>query len=178
MELYVVRHGQTIVNVMKRVNAHNNIGINRNGRKQAHKAAEELKNVNIDLVVCSPLKRTRQTCEIVNKAKVSIIFDERLIERDAGFMQFKKDTIIEPNIWYDITKSKVYKNSEGFGSIVKRAQNLIQELNKKYPTSKIMLVTHGDVCKAIYAYLTGTLDSEKISQYKHENCEIKRYRVK
>lgn len=178
MELYVIRHGQTIVNVMKRVNAHNNIGINNNGRKQANKAAEELKNINIDLVVCSPLKRTRQTCEIVNRYQVSTIFDERLIERDAGFMQFKKDKVIDQSIWYDITKDKVYKNSEGFGSIVKRVQNLIQELNEKYPTSKIMLVTHGDVCKAIYAYLTGTLDSRQISQYKHENCGIKRYRVK
>ena len=43
MELYVVRHGETIVNVKGLINARNIIGLNTKGKEQADIAAEKIK---------------------------------------------------------------------------------------------------------------------------------------
>lgn len=83
MNLYVVRHGKTIVNALDLINARNNIGLNRTGKGQAQMAAKQVENTKIDLIICSPLKRTRQTCKIINKNKIQVIYDDRLLERDA-----------------------------------------------------------------------------------------------
>ena len=83
LNLYVVRHGKTIVNTLRLMNARNNIGLNRTGKKQALSAEKQMENTKIDLIICSPLKRTRQTCKIINKNNIKVIYDERLLERDA-----------------------------------------------------------------------------------------------
>ena len=83
MNLYVVRHGKTIVNTFELINARNNIGLNRTGKMQAKKTAKQVKDIKFDLIICSPLKRTRQTCKIINENKIKTIYDDRLLERDA-----------------------------------------------------------------------------------------------
>ena len=66
MKLYVVRHGQTEINVKGQINGHNDIGLNEKGIKQAKEAGKKVKDLKIDLVFCSPIKRTRETCMNVN----------------------------------------------------------------------------------------------------------------
>ena len=41
----------------------------------------------------------------------------------------------------------------------------------------ILLVTHGDICKAIYVYFNKNLTIEDIIAYEKENCEIIEYEV-
>ena len=132
MELYVVRHGQTIVNVKELVNARNIIGINRVGKQQANIAAEQMEKVKIDLIFCSPLRRTKQTCKIINKNKVKVIYDKRLLERDSRSMQFKNAEKLDIEERYDVNKTIVYKNSEGFKSILDRVKKFLEEIKEKY----------------------------------------------
>lgn len=177
MELYVVRHGQTMVNVRKLINSRNIIGINATGKKQAEVAAKQIEKEKIDLIICSPLKRTKQTCKIINKNKVKVIYDKRILERDAGSMQLKKIDKLDFNEWYNINKEKVYKNSEGFKTVLERVKKIIEEIKQKYSNSSILIVTHGDICKAIYAYLNNITDAKEISLFEQGNCEIKRYSI-
>lgn len=177
MELYVVRHGQTIVNVKELINDRNIIGINKEGKKQANIAAKQLEKINIDLIFCSPLRRTKQTCKIINKNKVKVIYDKRIIERDSRSMQFKNAEKLNLEEWYDVNKTIVYKNSEGFKSILDRVKKFLEEVKIKYPDKAILIVTHGDVCKAIYAYLNNITDAKEISLFKQGNCEIKKYNI-
>ena len=102
MKLYVVRHGQTIVNVKGLINARNIIGINRRGKQEASIAAQQIEKIRIDLIFCSPLRRTRQTCKIINKNKTKVIYDKRILERNARSMQFKKIEKVNFKEWYNI----------------------------------------------------------------------------
>jgi len=44
-----------------------------------------LKNEKIDLILCSPLKRAKQTTEIINQGRnIKVMIDERISERDFG----------------------------------------------------------------------------------------------
>lgn len=178
MELYVIRHGQTIVNKLGLINSRNYIGLNKSGRIEAKKASEEIEKIDFDLIFCSPMRRTKQTCKIINKNNVKVIYDERLLERDSRSMQFKLASILDINKWYDINKEIVYKNSEGFKSIIDRTKDILNELREKYPNKTILLVTHGDVCKAINAYLNNITDAKTINSLEHGNCEIKKYNLK
>lgn len=177
MELYVIRHGQTIVNKLGLINSRNYIGLNKSGRIETKKASEEIEKINFDLIICSPLRRTKQTCKIINKNNVKVIYDERIIERDSRSMQFKLASILDINKWYDINKEIVYKNSEGFKSIMDRTKDILNELKEKYPNKTILLVTHGDVCKAINAYLNNITDAKTINSSEQKNCEIRKYTI-
>ena len=146
MNLYVLRHAETILNLKKLANGRNIIGINKNGVKQAKLASEKVKNLDINLIISSPLRRTKQTCKIVNKNKIKVIYDKRLLERDTGSMQFKDINKIDMTKWYDINKDIVYKNSEGFKSVLSRVTEFLKEIKEKYNDKNILLVTHGDVC--------------------------------
>ena len=56
MKLYVIRHGQTKCNKEKRYNCRLDEDINEIGIKQAEEASKIVKNLNIDLIICSPYK--------------------------------------------------------------------------------------------------------------------------
>ena len=47
-----------------------------------------------------------------------------------------------------------------------------------YSNKSIIIVTHGDVCKAIYAYLNNITNTKEIILFEQGNCEIKKYDIK
>ena len=173
MKLYVIRHGETLINAKEIINSINCVGLNKKGKMQAEEAGIKVRELDIDLILCSPLRRAVQTCRIINKNKIKVIYDRRLMERNAGNMQFKKNDSVDLNVWYDITKERIYKNSEGFKSLLERAGKVIEHVKTKYPDKNILFSTHGDMCKAIYAYINKISDVEKIIAYKVDNCYIR-----
>ena len=63
--------------------------INEEGIEQAKAARETVKNMNFDVIYCSPLLRAKHTCEIVNCNNVPVIYDDRLKERTLGELDGK-----------------------------------------------------------------------------------------
>lgn len=174
MELYVIRHGEVDLNLKNLVNGVNNSCLNETGIKQATDKQEEVKKLNLDYIICSPLFRTRQTCNIINVNNIEVIYDNRLIERDSKSLDLTPASNLDFNIWYDHTKEVVYKDSEGFKSVCSRVYQFLDEMKEKYCDSNILLVTHGDVCKAIYTYFNK--DSwDYIKENEQKNCEIVKY---
>lgn len=70
MKILVVRHGLTDWNVERRIQGRTDVPLNQEGIKQAYVAKEKLKEEKIDLMVSSPLKRAKQTAEIINSEKM------------------------------------------------------------------------------------------------------------
>lgn len=67
MRLLVTRHGQTDWNVQKKVMGRCDEPLNEKGFEQAEETRKKLLDENIDLIICSPLKRAKQTAEVINK---------------------------------------------------------------------------------------------------------------
>ena len=84
MKLYVIRHGQTNCNKENKYYCRYDEDINEVGVEQAIKASNNIRKLDIDFIICSPMKRTKHTMELVNVNNVPVIYDERLIERDGG----------------------------------------------------------------------------------------------
>ena len=84
MKLYVIRHGNTDSNALNVLNGKLDEDINGKGINQALEAAKIVKDLDIDLIICSPLLRARHTCNIVNVNNIEVIYDKRIEERDWG----------------------------------------------------------------------------------------------
>ncbi len=83
--LYIMRHGRTDWNDRHKLQGRTDIPLNEEGRRMAEKAAEEYRDVPLDVCWCSPLIRARETAEIVLRGRdVPIFTDDRLREMSFG----------------------------------------------------------------------------------------------
>lgn len=178
MNLYVIRHGEVNINVRNEVNSINDSILTEKGINQVEAAADKLENYNIDLIICSPISRTRETCAHVNRKNIKVEYDDRLIERDGKSMQFCSADIIDWDIWYDASKDIIYKDTEGFGSVRKRISEFLNEITRKYEDKNILLVTHGDVCKAIYTVINNIKSVKETLKFDQQNAEVVEYEIK
>ena len=53
----------------------------------------------------------------------------------------------------------------------------IAKVLKVYENKNILVVTHGDVCKAIYCYLNHINDISKIIQFQQDNGAVLNYEI-
>jgi uncharacterized phosphatase len=65
MHIYVMRHGQTVDNAHKLVSGDRETLLSELGKRQAKLAGQKAKKIDFDLIVSSPLKRAKQTANIV-----------------------------------------------------------------------------------------------------------------
>ena len=87
----LVRHGQTDWSTAGRHTGRTNIPLNDTGRLQAEAAAAALRGGAWPLVLCSPLLRARQTCEICGFAGRAVI-DPDCMEWNYGDVEGKTST--------------------------------------------------------------------------------------
>ena len=89
MKVYIVRHGQTDSNLAGVYN-YLNEDINENGIEQAKNLSEKIKDLDYELIYCSPLKRAMHTANIINIHNKTMLFDDRLQERNPGALSGKE----------------------------------------------------------------------------------------
>ena len=88
MKLYVARHGRSNYNDLKLFNSDPAVDVHLTelGIEQAKALAGELKDIKIDQIFVSQLKRTQQTAEIVNKYhNAPVLIDAKLNDHRSGF---------------------------------------------------------------------------------------------
>ena len=79
MLLYFIRHGQTDWNKDMRMQGQSDIPLNENGRKSAIEAGKTLASTHIDLAFSSPLKRAKETAELVLAGRDIPIIEDKII---------------------------------------------------------------------------------------------------
>lgn len=83
--IYMARHGRTAYNNERRFQGRLPVPLDDVGRAQAHELAERAAPLDFSVLWCSPLRRARETADIV-AARIGLEprEDERLVETDAG----------------------------------------------------------------------------------------------
>ena len=136
MKIYVTRHGQTDWNVQGKTQGRADIELNEVGIKQAKQTKEELKNIDIDLIICSPLKRAKKTAEIINEGRnIPIIFDDQIIERNFG--EFEGEKIKFDEFW-DYNAHPRYQRAETIQEIISRISNFLDKIKEEYKDGKLI----------------------------------------
>jgi uncharacterized phosphatase len=99
--LCLVRHGETDWNSLGKLQGRADIPLNKIGVLQAEECREVLKSSKWDVIITSPLKRAKETAEIINKElKSPIVEMVDFIERyygDAEVMTVKERLSTFPN---------------------------------------------------------------------------------
>ncbi len=178
MKIYVIRHGLTDCNIKRIYNGRYDEDINKDGIKQATEASKIVKNLNIDLIICSPMKRTKHTMELVNVNNIGVIYDDRLMERDNGKLTLTKIDEYFDKEYYNYYSTKMIEGLETLPELFNRVHSFIDEIKIKYKSKNVLLVTHGAVARAIQFYFEDIpKDGMLLNVSGQKNCEIKEYEV-
>ncbi len=175
MKILVTRHGQTDWNVEKRIQGRTDIELNNKGIEQAYQTKENLENEKIDLIICSPLKRAKQTADIINKDRnIPIIYDERLLEICYGENEGRLHDDFDYDGFWSIVNTHEYKDAENVNKFIQRVHDFLNDL-KNRKEENILIVTHNGVCRAINIYFNGIPEDKNIINLGIKNCEVVKY---
>jgi len=181
-KIFVIRHGQDTDNVKKILNGRRDTDLTELGRQQAISAGKKLQTMvgakNIDAVYVSPLKRCRQTAELITET-ASLpepqVMDQ-LIEREFGFFTGRPareirtltdDYLITDQVDYFLSGEGV----ETFPEAYQRALEVLEKI-KNLDTRNILLVTHGDFGKMLRSAYYGWSWRRGLLMPYFENTEI------
>ena len=177
--IYIVRHGQTEWNVLKKIQGNRDISLNDKGREQARIIKQELENEPIDFIISSPLLRAKETAEIINKdLNLPIMFDKRIEERNFGILEGKDlEYLDSTNVW-DYYLNEEYEGLETIQDLFKRVYSFLDEILEKYPDKNILLVSHGGVSIPVYCYFDNNIPSGSLVKKGIilGNCEVMKYK--
>lgn len=176
MKIYIMRHGETVWNKNKIIQGRSNNRLSSEGIKQAEAQAENFKDVHFDLIYSSPLMRTMQTANIMNKYHhCKIVKDSRIIEIDQGLLTGRKKETLSESEWeaYNLRDKKL--KMETVGELKERIQVFIDEIKQKYPTKSLLIVSHGAPANVLYMLLSeiSIVDTSISSIANFKNAEIR-----
>ena len=176
MKLFVVRHGETDLNVKELACGVSEANLTEKGRMQAQALVSRLKEDkeknNITTIYVSPLKRARDTAAYIEQAlQLTAIPDTRL--KEINFGDFEGKPWNNPEILY-IHKNPFLKfpAGESFAQVVHRAYSIIEDVKNKHTGSgNILFVCHGVLTAAIYTYFK-PFSAEELLQLEIKNCQL------
>lgn len=167
LRLLLVRHGETEWNRMSRFQGIKDIPLNDNGRQQGQKAADFLKDVNLDFAVTSPLLRPKETAEIILQShpQVKLTSKTDLQEISHGLWEGKLEKEIEAeyprllNQWKIKPETVQMPEGENLDDVWQRAvKSWLEIVEENLETGKQktgIVVAHDAINKVIICYLLG-----------------------
>ncbi|MFV0364533.1 MAG: histidine phosphatase family protein [Suipraeoptans sp.] len=188
MEIYLVRHGETNWNKLRKIQGRSDIPLNDFGKYLAEKTREGLNSIDFNICFTSPLIRAYETAEIILKGKDTDIVKEGRIE-EMAFGELEGVSVIASkdhkppkgfsNFFNNTQRFVPANGGETFDAVRKRTSNFITELcnDKKYEDGNILVTTHG----AALASIVNGIKNEPISKFwgdgVSKNCGVTKVRV-
>ena len=206
-EIYLIRHGETEWNSLGLgQGSRNDIKLNKEGIRQSKDTGKYLNEYrkqekDFDLILCSPMKRTKETCKIIckeiNYDFTKVEYYDELIELDQGLLAIgKTNEELKKDEFYDefFNKINVINNIKDPIELKKQLDlYLYSEINKKYELEteknirkrlkiivnliketkfkKILIITHGGFILSLIKMLFNI--SQINGNYKNgSNCHI------
>lgn len=175
--IYFVRHGRTEWNAIRRMQGQWNSDLDDLGREQAEINGRWLAGVGIEALFASPLDRTRQTAEIINRhLDLPIVYDDRLKEWDCGdwsgwlYAEIEEKWPEEWQAWRADLFHYRSPNGENYPDMIARSAPFLEEL-RAHPARTIAVVSHGMIGKAMISTLLG-LDEARTLAFHQPNDRV------
>jgi probable phosphoglycerate mutase len=171
--IYFVRHGQTDDNANGNLlTGWSETPLNNKGVEQAKDVANNLKNIKFDICFCSPLVRTKQTLgEIIKYHKdLTVIYDDRLKERDYGEITGQPASICEFRRWN--ANDYIPFKMESIPEMFDRISSFYDDLKRDYKNKNILIVAHSGVGRLTYFYFNGKPQDNDYSNFEIGNAKI------
>jgi probable phosphoglycerate mutase len=167
LRFLLIRHGETQWNRESRFQGIRDIPLNDNGRGQAQKAADFLKEISINTGISSPMLRPKETAEIILQyhPDVSLDLQEPLTEICHGLWEGKLESEIEADFpglleqWKNAPETVQMPEGENLQQVWDRAIACWEERVNYYSQHQEqtigIVVAHDAINKVILCYLLG-----------------------
>lgn len=168
MQIILMRHGETDCNkdgiwMGRKLD----VSINDAGRAQIQATIPELRTFNPDLIIASPMKRTKESAEIIEESLgVPIEFDDRLMEIDVGSVTGKTREEAAELLGMPLEEVvRLYRvgeydytniGGESAQHILSRIKSFLVDLAQREEQS-VIVMSHGGIVRTMHRIISGSL---------------------
>lgn len=141
----LMRHGESVSNLKQVTSSHGTQHpLTLRGRKQVAFAVRALKKKNIDLMYASPVRRTKETADMIARGLgVKVVLDKRLAEIQVGVLDNRP--IKEYHAFFASKLEKFTKRppeGEHLGDVRARVLDWMEEMEREHKGKTILVVSH------------------------------------
>lgn len=164
-KIYIARHGQNEDNENGILNGHRDRPLTAIGVAQAQELAQGIERLGLSFTraYASPLSRAYETgCIVCERLGLEApVVEPLLIERDFGMMTGQLVSDIERLCAPEIVKTDTItyflspEGAETFPDLLERGRRMLDKLSNEPEEDAVLLFTHGDIGKMIYATYYG-----------------------
>ena len=168
--LWLIRHGETVENIEKRITGQNEGKLTKLGENQAKCIGKALSKKIFDFAYVSDLNRTKETFENIHmfmEKKIpldSISFEKIIREKTAGVLDGKKYQVFHEMANKEKKSAKDFRpeNGENYYDFIERVKKFFDILIRKHVFGK------NNLCCNESNYIFDYKDLEKFEQMKNE----------
>ena len=177
--LYIMRHGKTDWNLKYKLQGRVDIPLNDEGRQMAIDARDRYKDVHFDVCYCSPLKRAKETAEILLEGRdIQIITDNRLMEMGFGECEgienvLEREDCAAYKLFHDPANYIPAEGGETFEELYARTGELIDQVIMPLVNEgkDVLVVGHGAMNSAFINQIKN-IPLERFWENGRKNCEL------
>jgi broad specificity phosphatase PhoE len=179
--LYLVRHGENPANITKEFSSRRiDYSLNEKGVLQAQQTAKFFMDKNIHTVYASPLKRAKETAEIIAaELGLAVVVMDQFREIDVGFLEeqpvsnalwdYHHQVLRD---WWEGFHSAAFPGGDNYGTLWNRMQNGLLEIVDGKMDQNLVVVGHGGLFSTTIKDLVPDVDRQLIFTKKNQNCSI------
>ncbi|WP_426350762.1 histidine phosphatase family protein [Alloiococcus sp. CFN-8] len=174
--IYITRHGETRFNIEKRFQGWIDSELTETGIANARALGERLLDIDIHRIYSSPLKRAKDTAEIIRGSRpIELIDEDGLKEMYFGkwegltYSSAEERSGIKVSTFFKNLPSYTAEDGEAFQDFSDRIANTFKKILSANEGKTILIVTHALPVKLLIA-LTSNMGAENIGQvpYVHQ----------
>ena len=159
MLIYIIRHGETNLNVHGVLQGRVDEPLNQNGRDLAVATGRAMRGIHFDACISSPLIRAKETVGIILREsgnELAVTVDERI--REINFGRLEGKTFAEMGetgllFYTDPLRIPGFPGGESVRDVCERTQAFLRELIARDDGKTYLLGTHGCAARAMLNFL-------------------------
>jgi len=157
--LILVRHGETQANARHLLQGRADLSLNERGCRQARAVASVASGAS--LVVCSPLRRARETAAVMpGRSAGDVVVDERWVEIDYGELDGRPVGEAWTPLWERWRRDPEFAppGGESLAAVGRRVRAACDDLVQAASSTDVVVVTHVSPIKAAVIWALGVGD--------------------
>jgi probable phosphoglycerate mutase len=158
LKLYIIRHPQATGNLIRHFQGHTDTELTAEGLLQADILAEYFKDIPLDIVYSSDLKRAAYTAKKIAGGR-EVFVTPRLREINAGVWEDRNITTFttthpkESDLWENQPELFYIENGESMAEVYRRVSKFLTELTETKDNKTIAIVSHGCAIRNMICFI-------------------------
>lgn len=184
--IYLVRHGENKANITKEFSYKKvNYPLTPKGVIQAQQTAEYFLDKHIDAIYTSPLKRTRETAQIIGQALgLEPIVKEQFREVNVGSLEgmppTKENWRLHNTIlmsWFAGKPETFFPEGENLLMLRARMLDGLRQVVQEQPDKNVIIVGHGGIFSATIKDICPDFDLNLLRTQEYHNCAVSSFEL-